>query len=113
MHTEYKTNWKHIKETFIHDCLNTIGEICGEMVSNEIIIGSHGIRMKPNEKGDIVPHLFKINYSNLNDRSNEVELYSEDGYNTIEDIAHWTDVCIDVKNCLKSGRTTYSGMWNL
>lgn len=113
MHTEIKAKWNNIREEFIQDCLNTIGEICGEQMSGEILIGSHAIRMKPNKKGSIVPYLYKVNYSNLNDKSDEVELYSIDGYDTIEDIAHWTDVCIDYRNCLKSGRTTYSGMWNL
>lgn len=113
MHTEFKNKWNDIKEDFISKCLNTIGEICGEQMSGEIIIGSHAIRMKPNKKGYIVPYMYKINYSNLNNKTtDEVELYSNDGYNTMEDIAHITDVCIDVKNCLDSGRVLYDSMWN-
>lgn len=42
-----------------------------------------------------------------------VELYSEDGYETLEDIAHWADVVKDYSACKAAGNNKYSVVWNL
>lgn len=114
METRMKEMVKDYKENFINECFNVIGEICAEQDTKEIILGSHGIRMKPNKKGLIVPHLFRVDYSNLNNHKEEIELYSEEGYSTIEDIAHWADTCIDYKNCMATGQYEgYYSLWNV
>lgn len=42
-----------------------------------------------------------------------VELYSEDGYETLEDIANWADVVKDYSACKAAGNSKYSVTWNL
>ena len=114
METRMKERANEVKDNFINECFNVIGEICAEQETNEIILGSHGIRMKPNKKGYIVPHLFRVDYSNPNNHKEEVELYSEDGYTSMKDIAHWADTCIDYKNCMATKKYKgYNSLWNV
>jgi len=42
-----------------------------------------------------------------------VELFSEDGYTTLDDIAHWADIVEDVRNCYAAGNEKYSVVWNV
>lgn len=42
-----------------------------------------------------------------------VELYGEDGYETLEDIAHWADIVEDYSACKAAGNKLYSVTWNL
>ena len=42
-----------------------------------------------------------------------VELYGEDGYETLEDIARWADICQDFNACVAAGNDKYSGAWNI
>ena len=43
----------------------------------------------------------------------EVELYSEDGYDTLEDIAHWADIVEDFNACMADGNELYNSLWNI
>lgn len=42
-----------------------------------------------------------------------VELYSPDGYETLEDIAHWADIVEDFNACIAAGNDKYLIAWNL
>ena len=42
-----------------------------------------------------------------------VELYGEDGYETLEDIAHWADIVEDYSACRAAGNDKYLVSWNL
>lgn len=45
--------------------------------------------------------------------NDEVELYSEDGYTSLEDIANWADIVEDFNACMAAGNELYNSLWNV
>lgn len=100
METKFKTKFASIKaeqETLIKECLNTIAEI----------VRSYGTLAFGNTELAVIDDEPRIKVG-----SRWIALYSEDGYEKADDIANWADVVTDVDACYKSGRTSYSVMWN-
>lgn len=112
MENRYKKALENIKITeseFIRACLADIkGTICRYPL-NRLDFGNTSLKLSRNSKGEECVFV-GVNVGIKNEGF--VELYSEDGYESIEDIAHWADIVADVDKCYKSGRKSYTIDWN-
>lgn len=99
MQTKYKTLAEN-GEVTIKSCLKVITDEInkhgGEIVlGNTQLINKEGVPMLSTNKGKFI------------------ELYGEDGYETLEDIAHWADIVEDYSACKAAGNNNYLVSWNL
>lgn len=104
---KYKEMLNIIREretSFLNECLSTIVKTIKEN-GGELEFGNTHLKVE-NDVAYIAIDWDKVNLD-------YVPLYSEDGYDTIEDIANWADICEDVVACYKSGKKGYSVMWNV
>lgn len=87
-------------EVFIQSCLADIKKTICQYPNATLSFGNTTLFVKD-----------EVVYGRVNN-NRPFELYSEDGYDTAEDIAHWADVVADVDKCYKSGRNAYTLNWN-
>lgn len=104
MNNTFKTKYAEIqkgRENFINECLKTICDCVRTQKPSVLVIGNTKI--------------FAIGNKPYVSTNNEplIEMYSEDGWSSVDDIANWADICIDAVECYKAGNKGYSVMWNV
>jgi len=104
----FKKRFQEFNENFIKECFNTIITACQTQPHNLLILGSHALTFHKNSNDELVPYLVSV----WNKEEGEVELYSDEGYNKIEDIAHWADIALDAVMSKAAGMKEYSSTWN-
>jgi hypothetical protein len=82
---------------------------CLEIIRNELSTCENGYLRVGNS------YLYNENNVTLlvTGANKPVELYSKDGYTSLDDIANWADIVEDVKNCYAAGNEKYSMLWNV
>ena len=89
------------EQKFIADCLKLITERLRNQPNHTLAFGNTILSINEQNKP-----IIKISTNDW------VELYSEDGYTSVHDIAHWADVVEDVLDCYAHGNKEYSVAWN-
>lgn len=105
-----QTKYDSLLETFKDECFSIIGRCCGD--KNVLWFGSNGLTMDYNSEGKLVPYIVGKRYDDSK-YMYKIELFSDEGYVTYEDLAHWADVAMDAANCYESGNSKYSVNWNV
>lgn len=111
LHT-YKNRYSNFQVTFLKDCFQIIGECCSSQPHNLLIGGNYALTMNENENGDYVPYMYQIPFGEKDPKKivecEKVELYSDFGYTKLEDIAHWTDIALDMIMAQAAGCEEYN-----
>ena len=104
MQRTYQNNLDKVLNSLKEEYKNIVIACCKQMPDETISFGNTRIALR-NE----VPYLGIA----VHDTNDFIELFGENGYPEIEDMAHWADVCEDFINSRNAGNTSYSVTWNI
>ena len=83
--------WQDIEAMQLQKYFEIIRLACSTQPNSILMLGNAALFMAENAEEELVPYLL-----NSGDKKEDaVELYSDDGYYKIEDIAHWADIVMD------------------
>lgn len=96
MNNVYSNRAKSTTTEFLAECFRVISTCCSTQIRGHLHFNSTDyIYMDLNKDGKYVPFVHTHNQ--------DVEMYSEDGWFTLEEIGHWTDVAIDIVMAIAAG----------
>lgn len=108
MQNKYRKAYENIKMSeseFIRACLGDIKATICKYAGNKLKFGNTILWLRHNSKGEEVVFI-STGFDNPTGHG-AVELYSEDGYDTAEDIARWADIVADVDMKYSRGDKEY------
>jgi len=102
MSHKYLKKATSIVKDFVNECFDIINECCntqrgGLLHYNRV----EYVHMNVNKENEMVPYVYT--------HGKDIEMYSEDGWDSLEDLGHWTDVCVDIVRSLASGHADSYG----
>ena len=102
MKNDFRLKAKAIVENFYQECFDIIDTCCSTQRLGHLHFNqTEYVFMKNNDEGKRVPYVHTNN--------GDVEMHSEDGWWTMEDIGNWADICRDIVLSIAAGCAGHYG----